>query len=113
MLWRVACLQAPEQGRKLPARHVVAHHDRVVGQFVDAPLDAKTFRIELERSRVAVGHGRFHLVARKGLTFGHRRGERLDTLQEIPVVGHQEPIICRLVARGLWAERPIFPGSWS
>jgi hypothetical protein len=41
------------------------------------------------------------------LTFSHCVGERLDTFQEFPVVGHQEPIICRRIARELWAGRPI------
>ena len=84
-----------------------------MGQFVDAALDAKTFRIELERPGIAVGHSWFHLVARKYLTFGHRRGERPDPFQEFPVVGHQEPIICRPMGRGLWVERPILPAPWS
>ena len=102
-------MQALEQGRELPARHFVSHNDGVVSQVVDATLDAKTFGIELERSRVAVGHDRLHLAARKRRTFGHCVGERLDSFQEFPVVGHQEPIICRLIDRELWAVRPILP----
>jgi len=106
-------LQALEQGSKLSPRHLVPDDDRVMGQFVDAALDAKAFSIELERSRIAVGHRWFNLVARKCLTFGHRGGERPDPFQQFPVVGHQEPIICRRTGRGLWAERPILPVLWS
>jgi len=76
-------------------------------ELVESLLDAETFRVELQRSSVAVGHDRFHLATGKRLTFSHCVGERLDTFQEFPVVGHQEPIICRRIARELWAGRPI------
>ena len=81
-------LVPPEQRRELSARNAVAL-DACLRQLVDAPLDAKALRVELERTRVAVRHGRFHLTSRKRRTFGHCVGERLDTLQEFPVVGHQ------------------------
>jgi hypothetical protein len=84
-----------------------------VSQVVDATLDAKTFGIELERSRVAVGHDWLHLATRKRRTFGHCVGERLDSPQEFTVVGHQESIICRLIDPELWAVRPILPGIGS
>ena len=108
-----ACLvKAPEEGRQFPARHILARGS-FLGQVVDALLDPQTFGVELKRAGIAVGHDRLHLASRKRRTFRHRLGERPDSLQEFPVVGHQKAIICRLPTRGLWAERPILPGSGS
>ena len=101
-------VQPFHEAGELSAR-VRATRRTVLSQIVESLLDAETFRVELQRASVAVGHDRFHLATGKRLTFGHRVGERLDTFQEFPVVGHQKAIIRRRVVRVPWAERPIFP----
>ena len=74
----------------------------------------QAFGVELERPGIAVGQRWLDLVARKYLTFGHRRGERPDPLQEFPVVGHQEPIICRRMRpTGYGPSDPSWPSAGS
>jgi hypothetical protein len=105
----VGVVKTPQKGGKLTTLKSVPFH-RVLAQFVESPLDAETFRVELQRASVTVGHDRFHLATGKRLTFGHRIAERMDTLQEFPVIAHQEPIICRRIVPVLWAARPILFG---
>jgi hypothetical protein len=106
-------MQALEETRELSGGNGPAL-GHVSGQSVDPLPEPEALGVELEGTGVALGQSRLHVAATgEAAVRGDRIDQRTDTLQEIPVVGHQEPIICRPRVEGLWVVRPIFFVAWS
>ena len=56
-------------------------------QLVDAMLEAKAFRFELEHPRVALGKNRLDLFSQEARAFCARVQERANSMHEVRVVG--------------------------
>ena len=86
-----------EETGELAARDLLPLGD-VPRQAVDPVLEAQALRVERERPCVALGQGRLDLVSREASSRSARVDQRLDTLQEFPVFGHQGTIMFRRTA---------------
>src|SRR4051812_40953832 len=96
-----------QQARKVAVRDLPALGN-LPRQAVDAALDAQALRVERERARIAFGQRRLDFVPGKPRPLSVRVDQRLDSIQELTVFGHEDSIMSRRAARRLWAERPIF-----